>query len=220
MNAPWYDSTSRLELSKFLDQKRETNRFVIQHIAVYPEMKTIEKWAVFLRLKNGMRLYGPEDGFKNVTMGEFLFADTYYFAYARDKNPEQLNKFIATLFRPRRKKYRKGNRDVREDFNETLIPGRSMLIEKLIPEARLAILFNYGAVRKDMCKKFTHLFPVREKTQPVDNKPISLPEWHKWMWNLADGNTDEDFDKVARSLCLNILSKIDDLIKDSKNKKR
>jgi hypothetical protein len=219
MDAPWYNIDSRIELSKFIYQKEASEKFIIKSIRVYPAMKALEKAASFFKLKNGLLLFGPDDALKNVSMGEFLFADTYYFAYGRDKKPELLNKFIATLFRPRRVNYKKGSPDVREEFNEILINERAKLVENVILPVKLAILFNYGAVRKEMCMHYPNIFPKIEKGAPKENKPVSLPEWHKWMWKLADGNTDEDFDKVARSLCRNILQKIDELIKESKKRK-
>lgn len=216
IHAQWYDVAGRLELSTWLYTEQCSNKFVVNKLKV-----------------DRLKLYGPGDGFRNMSGGEFLFAETYYFTYLKDKDPEHLNKFIASIFREKKNLISRlaassglatsTFKDIRREFDETLISARAKLIEKLPQETKQAIVYNYGAVRKDMTNALPYLFPKKEplaKTQSrEEKKEIIVPNWETWFWKLANGNTDEAFDAVANSRVRNILRKIDSLIKESKTKR-
>ena len=85
INASWYDASGRLELSTWLYTEQCSDKFIVNKIKL-----------------SKLKLYGPGDGFRNMSGGEFLFAETYYFSYLKDKDPENLNKFIASIFRDKR----------------------------------------------------------------------------------------------------------------------
>ena len=213
INASWFNAEGRVELTKWLYSNQCSDKFIIKKLKY-----------------NRLKLCGPENGFRNMTAGEFLFADTYYFTYLRDNNAEILDKFIATIFRKKagiftkviyRILKRRKFADNRIEFDENLINARAKLIENIVFKIKQAILFNYGAVRKDMTKKFKYLFPIPpdpEKNKKTKTK-IVIPNWEIWMWQLASGNTDADFNKVASTLALNFFRRIDMLIKESKPKK-
>jgi hypothetical protein len=199
INASWYGPVGRLELHKWLYDNQCSPRFLIDTLEVPEKIPGLTK-----------TLYGPEDGFRNITMGQFLFAETFYYAFLRDNDSRFLHKFLAALFLEKGKK-----------FTEKDIDTRAQLFENVIFETAQAILFNYGAVRKDMTLKLKNLFPPPRETEKKELKAqdIQIPKWDEWMWKLSDGNTDADFDKVANSLVRNILKKIDTLIYESRRKK-
>jgi hypothetical protein len=206
INAPWYEIGSRLELSQWIYNNQISHKFLVKKI----------------KLKR-LKLYGPSEGFRDMTSGEFLFADTYYFTYLNNEDPALLDKFIASIFRERKAWFRFSKKRI--DFDEDLINPRAKLLENLPQEIKQAILFNYGAVRGDIIKPLKSLFPQRKsdpkpfkKDGSVAKKKIPVPQWEKWMWDLAAGNTDQDFDKVANMLVRNFLKRIDTLIKESKKK--
>jgi hypothetical protein len=141
-------------------------------------------------------------------MGQFMFADNFYYRYHNDHKPEDLDKFLASLLTRRKSLMEK---ILKQDIDDTYI------LSHLPQHAKQALLFNYGAVRKKLTEKFTHVFP---KKQP-DNAPrkMPLPRWDKHMWKLAAGPSDADFKKIADSKALNILQKIDELIEESQKRK-
>jgi len=199
INTAWYDVEGRLELFKWIEQNQNTPVFIIEKLKI----KTGKfPWRTVV-------LGGPKNGLRNITMGQFLFAEIYYFAHLRDQITETLNRFIAALYVEKN-----------QPFDETLINTRAKLLENVIFETRQAIMFNYGAVRRNMIQNFKYLFPkANTGTQKAKKKqPVKIPEWEKWMWKLAGGHTDEDFDKIARSLARNVLKQIDTLIYESTQK--
>jgi hypothetical protein len=157
----------------------------------------------------GKTFHGPGDLFRNLTMGQFMFADNFFFRYHNDKKPEDLDRFIGSMMTKKQSWIDHLLKKETKYFTETL--------SKLPEHAKQAILFNYGAVRKKLTEKFTHVFP---KKQP-DSAPrkMPLPRWDKHMWKLADGASDYYFKKIADSKALNILQKIDELIEESEKKK-
>lgn len=216
VNAPWFSTEGRVELTRWLYENQCSNRFVVNRIRAGKE-----------------RFYGPGDGFRDMTAGEFLFAETYYFSYLNTNNQELLNKLVASLFRERGSKMFTRNKN-RVEFDETLINARAKLVENVVFESRQAVLFLYGAVRKDMTKAYPHLFPEK-KQKSLDNKQkahmlrqaqhdktrkLPVPKWDEWMWKLSAGNTDEDFDKVSRMLVRNFLKRIDSLIYEADKKRK
>lgn len=216
INATWYDTASQLELSTWLYTEQCSDKFIINKLK-----------------HNKLKLHGPGDGFRNMSGGEWLFAETYYFSYLKDKDPEHLNKFIASIFREKRSTLNRlavsiglaniAIRDIRTEFDETLINTRAKLLENLPHETKEAIRYNYGAVRKDITNTLKYLFPVKQdedkRKKEKDKSEIPVPNWEMWFWKLAGGNTDEEFDKVANSRVRNILRKIDSLIQESKKKR-
>lgn len=114
-----------------------------------------------IRTKQGIDLYGPSDLLADLTFGEFRAAieelDEYY-ALIRQNGPpvrgasseivtdEQLSRFIACLYRPLRKKYRKVSRSEtfdgfkREPFNRMLIEPNMMKVNSMHPVHRTIIL--------------------------------------------------------------------------------
>lgn len=213
INAQWYDASGRLELSTWLYTEQCSNKFIVNKIK-----------------HNKLKLHGPGDGFRNMSGGEFLFAETYYFSYLKDKDPENLNKFIASIFRDKKSLLNRiaisiglaktTIKDIRAEFDETLINARAKLLENLPHETKEAIRYNYGAVRKDMTNRLKYLFPVKPNEEKNGNKKeeIIIPDWATWFWKLADGSSDEAFDRIANSRVRNILMKIDSLIKESKKR--
>lgn len=218
INAQWYDASGRLELSTWLYTEQCSDKFIVNKIK-----------------HNKLKLHGPGDGFRNMSGGEFLFAETYYFAYLKDKDPEDLNKFIASIFRDKKSLLNRiaisiglaktTIKDIRTEFDETLINARAKLLENLPHETKEAIRYNYGAVRKDMTNGLKYLFPKKNETAEAQRrgekkeKEIPVPDWATWFWKLADGSSDEAFDRIANSRVRNILKKIDSLIKESKKKR-
>lgn len=198
LNALWYEKTSRFDLVDWLYSHATSEQFLVQEL-------TIRK--VF----NGKTFYGPGKGFRDLTMGQFMFADFYNVSYHNERRPEDLSKLVAALFIPE-------NCDDDSRSDQKHIDERAGELNILPDHVRDAVLFNYRCVRRWLTGRFTYVFP---KKQP-DNAPrkMPLPRWDRYMWNLAEGSSDEDFRKIANSKALNILQKIDELIRESEKRKR
>lgn len=89
-------------------------------------------------------LYGPADALSNVRFLEFVFADSYFVAYASSQEEKWLDLLLAVLYRPQRRRYRPQAAnyagDRRQDFNENLVDARAADLAALPQAQKLAIL--------------------------------------------------------------------------------
>lgn len=199
--SPWYDKAARYELMEWIYEKVTSEKFLVDELIVSKRFtnKTFK---------------GPGKGFRDITMGQFMFADFYYFSYQNEKRPYDLLKMIATLFVDK-------NCQPDDLYDQKQIEIRAEELSSIPDHVQQAILFNYGAVRKWLTNQFTYVFPKKQPDSAPSKMP--LPRWDKHIWKLADGASDYDFKKIADSRALNILKKLDELIEESeknKNKKR
>jgi len=86
------------------------------------------------RLK-GTNLYSPKPKLAGMTFGQFIFADAYYNSWLATKDYETLTKLIASLYL-----------FSDEEFKESAISGKNLLVEKLPKDLRLSIAFNYSLI--------------------------------------------------------------------------
>lgn len=117
------------------------------------------------RFKKTKTMYfGPEEGLRNMRFAEWVMADTYYCGYAKDKDEESLNNLVATLYRPQGKgeeylswnvKYRG---DVREKFNDALLPARAEIMGKLSLIYREAIYLWFASCRWQLQTRYKEIF--------------------------------------------------------------
>ncbi len=193
INSPCLEKFPRWELTEWLYNHPATRHFLVE------------------RLKAGKRIFhGPGKGFRDLVMGQFMFADLYYHRYHNEKDPADLDKLMAALFTD---KYCQGVKR----YEQRYIDERADVLRNLPEHVKGAIIFNYGAVRKWITQQFTHIFP-RKQPDEVPTK-FPLPRWDRHMWKLADGASDEDFQKIADSKMLNIMQKIDELAEESEKRK-
>lgn len=91
-------------------------------------------------------LYGPASLFGDLTLGEFRAAKEEMDEYFESKEEESLNRFIACLYRPKRKylESEKESRDwdgkVQEQFNRARITDHAQLTSLIGPVHKMAVL--------------------------------------------------------------------------------
>lgn len=192
LNAPWYDSISRYEIVEWLYNQAESQSWIIDVLKV-----------------GGNNYQGPGELFRNLTMGRFMFADHYFSLYHNEHKPEDLAKFLASVYQYQPCLFQKIFH-IKKDHTR--------IMQSLPCHVQQAVLFNYGAVRRKIMNQFPHIFPQGQPDARSGKLP--LPRWDKHMWKLAAGPSDSDFKKIADSKALNILQKIDELIEESEKASR
>lgn len=131
-------------------------------------------WRYWLR----RRYWGPRESLRNVSFGEFIFADAYFVAYATGHNPDYLDLLVAVLYRPQRWPYRPRaanyGGDRRQDFNEYLVRQRAAHLTHLPLEQKLAVLTWYRGCRQQLETDFPLVF------QPAPLADTSAPATTSW----------------------------------------
>lgn len=89
------------------------------------ESKMVQNHFPYLRNTWGRKLYGPASALFNITLDEFIRAETLYSQFGAKSDPDLVNRFCATLYRPLDKSVNMKSPDYRGDvrqvFNDHLV---------------------------------------------------------------------------------------------------
>lgn len=119
----------------------------------------------------GEKLFGPKEGFTNITAGEFHFADMFYNAWKQDEDPLDLYRFVAVLYRPSKPGYdasRDPDGDIRVAFNDNLVEFYARRLARHssgdIPSAlAVAVVFCYESWRMRLEQEHKRIFNRKAK---------------------------------------------------------
>lgn len=125
---------------------------------IHYEINTKRTKPIGIIKHQGQSYYGPADSLTNLTVHEFIFSETYYSNWVKTKNNNQLDLFIATLYRPAAEDYNiddpRTTGDPREEFNDFLIEKRAETLKSLPFHYKTAIRWYYEGSRAYIQKKF------------------------------------------------------------------
>lgn len=85
----------------------------------------------------GKLLVSPKPKLVGMTIGQFIFVESYFSNYQENKNPLDLFKFVASLYLPEHR-----------TFDENEITSGILVAEKIKPEILDAIVINYVLVKE------------------------------------------------------------------------
>lgn len=166
-------------------------------------------------------LYGPDDEFNNLLMGELVISDALFMRWSEDKeNTELLDEFCALLYRPLRKsgkfltKYDKNKNpdgDVREDFNQNLCAWRAKHIIKDWPiKVKLAIVYWYDACRWQLVDDNDEVFGGDNSGDVSKYGLVAV------MLSVAETGALGDFSKVEKHYVKTVLMQINESVRKAK----
>jgi len=144
--------------------------------------------------------YGPSDKLFNITLSEFIHAETNLGRYLKTREIGYLDKLIAILYRP------KGNDpnatdfngDIRQPFNDHRIDYHARKVHKLMMNVKLSILYFYQGCQQWYQRQFPHVFSPGKKK--ADNNLGFL--------NLVDALTGGDVsktDEIRQSYLMDVM---------------
>jgi hypothetical protein len=132
------------------------------------------------------KYYGPESGFADLTFYEFRTASYYFAKYIQDNNEQDLDRLIATLYRPGKKfwYFKKNKSDcngirripISAETNPILLELRALTLAKLPFPVKYTILLYCAG-----CFNF-----IRTGRPEIDGKEINLERLYK---NEPDGES-------------------------------
>lgn len=151
---------------------------------------------------NGITYYGPSSKLFNITLSEFIHAETNLSRYVKTKEIQYLDKLIAILYRPQDHKYDPDspqfNGDRRAPFNDHRIDDRAKKISKLTHNLKICIFLFYTGCQWWYQQQFPHVFSSNGK-KPGNNLGFL---------NLVDSLTAGDvtkLDEVRGSLLMDVM---------------
>jgi len=117
--------------------------------------------------------YGPADRLSNITVIEWVMADSLYMSYASEPDTETLHRFLAVLYRPAnpftRIARRLNGRDVRIKLNEHFLEKRAARLAKLPLYVKQSIMFVFEANRHRVTQEFNEIFKQVDKKYGDDD---------------------------------------------------
>lgn len=159
----------------------------------------------------GLEFFGPDDNYRNVTILEFTFADTFFIKFNRDHKEGDLDKLITTLYRPL-----VSGTGKRIDFDPDHLNDHLPEIGLLDGKLKNAILFNYKVNRLYIQKLYIWLFPA---PSDEDNNKVPVSPWRDFIRNLINGDYVNE-DKILNTLMHTVFSDTNYRIKQQKKKKK
>lgn len=157
-------------------------------------------------------LYGPADGLCNMKMAEFCFSEHRYVQYKQNPTEENLNMFIAVIYREGRNMFydyvRNPDGDVRQKFNDSITPHLALRISKWPHHVKRAIVFFYEGARDAKIK-------ANDKVFGSSNGEESLHGLWSVMRSVAKEGAFGDFDRVNEQYVDTILMDLNEVVAEA-----
>ena len=118
-------------------------------------------------------LISPRSKLAGMSFAQFIFVESYFENYQTNKKPEDLHKFVASLYLPER-----------QSFDENKIPAAALLVSKIKPDVLDAIVINYIQIKEWLSVVYSMVF--QKETQHDENnelkkKPLKKPTNSGWI---------------------------------------
>ncbi|TGE26899.1 hypothetical protein [Hymenobacter metallicola] len=176
-------------------------------------------------LKVGVNKYaGPRSVLGNVLFGEFIFADTYFRAWATGRSAQALHLFLATLYRPvvpgLSPSDPRWQGDQRQPFNEHRLEYFAAKLQHLPDDQKLAITTWYRGCRAQLEQEFPEVFDVQQQEAGARQDG---GDWGRVLRKLS-GGAFGTLEQTARQHVRTLLAEMQDAARDYqkalKNSKR
>jgi hypothetical protein len=156
------------------------------------------------------RWWGPRERFRNLRFLEFMFADSYFVAYAQDPGKGQwLDHLVAVLYRPQRRPYRPTAADYagdrRQDFNPVHVAARAAQVAGLPDVEKLAVLTWYRGCRQQLERDFPRVF-----TPANEGKAAAAPDGWAHVAREMSGGIFGPLEQTERQLVRDVLARMED----------
>lgn len=138
--------------------------------------------AFFMEKLPNTKLFAPKEKLKDMSLQQFMTADTYYSRYVISNDELFLNLFVAALYLPRNTVFvREINYEIPELMKKMpvlLDMQQSMVaVKKLTKECRFAVFMNFLLIKNWLGGLFPYLFPKGSDSENVKIKSQQVVNW-------------------------------------------
>ncbi len=137
-----YQLTSVWWLSECMEKEVSCPRFVIRQV---PAGRYL--------------LESPRPGLRRMSFGQFIFVDTAYTSYLEGNKPEDLDRFISSLYLP-----------TGQSFTDELPLQMEPVVRKVPESVKQALVLNYSLVRRWLAGRYTLLFSLPDDNADNEEK--------------------------------------------------
>ena len=120
-------------------------------------------------------VYGPAARLANTSIEELSYADTFYYKWATDNDPNDLHRLTAILYRPASSK--PNPEDLRLPFSNLLLENNSKNTDGIPLPVKFMIAHAYQGCRQNFINRHPNVFPQKKiaedepESKPVKPKP-------------------------------------------------
>lgn len=188
----------------------EFHRFkLLQLLTVFTEIKPHPGFIIGRIACLNTVLYAPKPKLQGVTFGQFIFAESYFSNYQTDNKPDDLCKFVASLYLPEG-----------AQFSESLLERNFFMLKEANMEIPEAVSINYLLVREWLCLAYPLIF-LKEEEDAEAPKPkhTSRDGWIKIFESLV-GDDIVNHERYALLPVHNVFRYMTAKIKESMKRKK
>lgn len=119
-------------------------------------------------------IYGPAPRMANVTIEELSYADTFYYKWSLENNPDDLHRLTAILYRP--KAAAPSLDDIRKPFSTLCLESNANVTDAIPLPLKFMIAHAYAGCRQNFINRNPNVFPqprkVEEELEPQPLKKL------------------------------------------------
>ncbi|HEA19954.1 hypothetical protein LCGC14_1807370 [marine sediment metagenome] len=123
---------------------------------------------------DGLLFHSPGQRIRNITIGEFSFADAVFYKWKQTKQPIWLTVLCATLYRPVADE--QNDMDIRKEFVKQAVDARADIFQALPLKTKLAIGATYEGCRNHIAETFPLIF-----SKPTEIEGMQKPKPGKYV---------------------------------------
>jgi len=223
LNSPYTKENHDKLINSLLDLKEPLAGFPDEIKKLHEFIKTdypLTTWVVKHLVAGGQIMLGPFDRFRNVTIGEFIFGDSFFLSYIDRNEPDLLNRFLAVYYRPVIENPDPDSTvdDDRIKFNPKHIDERYELFSSVDDRVKAAVVFNYKNVRSWIQDKYSWLFP--KSSGSGSEKKENKSPWRDFAGIIIGGDYVNQ-EKIMQTLMHTVMYDMNKKIRENaKMKKR
>jgi len=177
------------------------------------------KFPAPIKIKNTL-YHPPDQRLRNITIGEFAYADAVFFRFKSKNEKAWLSVLCAALYRE--SSAEKIETDTRKPFSKLSVDQRAKIFHRISIKKRLAIAAAFEGSRNHITKSFPNLFPKKEdhedEPNPAPTKPPAYTSFREIIFEKIDGDPAK-FKNTNEMLAYDFFDIVERDLKKIKNKK-
>lgn len=131
---------------------------------------------------------GPTDSLGNITVGQYISADTHFLDFLKSYSEEDLNKFVSCLFVPK-----KAGKFSQEQATK-ILPA----VRKLRPSVKYAQVLYWAGCKAELRDLYPHIFP-EPIGEPKEGEEVEPTNWGAMLFRVAKTNVFGNFGNLTEN---------------------
>lgn len=128
-------------------------------------------------------VYGPAPRLANTTIEELSYADTFYYKWMTENNPDDLHRLTAILYRPSAEPTQE---DKRIPFSSLTLENNSRITDAIPLPVKFMIAHAYYGCRQNFINRHPNVFPQKKVLEGEEEKTPKKPKPYQPFSKIID----------------------------------